>query len=84
MRRRLSPAHATEAVATCGLQAWQKKKVFKRLEEQVEEQILQLQFLQLLCEGHNRQLQNFLRVQGASTAAINVDVLAQLVEYTVM
>ncbi len=84
VRRNMPHVRKMREVCTqTGLQAWQQRFVFNRLSEEVAEQSLQLSFVQLLCEGHNRQLQNFLRVQGSSTTTINVDLLGQLVEYTV-
>ena len=73
-----------------GLTAEKTKIVFKRLEDQVVEQTLELKFVQELCEGHNASLQNFLRSQsdyfrhigqGVQLAAGNVDIVSQLIEY---
>ena len=52
--------------------------MFESIREQTESQLLELTFLQLLCEGHNRQMQTFLRDQG-SPGSINV--LNQVIDY---
>ena len=61
-----------------GKTAAEQKKVFEMIREDVENHLVELSWLQLLTEGHNRAMQTFLRDQGSASP---VNVLMMVIEY---
>eukprot|EP00966_Prymnesium_polylepis_P089184 2064614-Prymnesium_polylepis.1 len=61
-----------------GKTAAEQRMVFSTIREQTDIRLLELDFIQLLCEGHNKHMQNFLRDQGSSSS---VNILLQVIDY---